>query len=78
LHRRRNLLAHAKPEQRPAAAAMLKTIFAHASKTRAFEPWNDVADALREKEPEFGALMDVAREVVLGDTEPWQLAAVAS
>jgi len=44
---------------------MLKTIFAQESKAEAFEQWNKVADALREKDAKLGQLMDVAREDVL-------------
>ena len=33
--------------------------------TEAFEQWNKVADALREKDPKLGELMDAAREDVL-------------
>ena len=65
VHWQRNLLAHAKPKQRPAVAAMLKTIFAQESKAEAFEQWNKVADALREKDAKLGELMDAAREDVL-------------
>ena len=65
VHWQRNLLAHTKPKQRPAVAAMLKTIFAQESKQEAFEQWNKVADALREKDPKLGELMDAAREDVL-------------
>jgi len=65
VHWQRNLLAHAKPKQRPAVAAMLKTIFAQESKAEAFEQWNKVADALREKDTKLAELMDAAREDVL-------------
>jgi len=65
VHWQRNLLAHTKPKQRPAVAAMLKTIFAQESKAEAFEQWNKVADALREKDVKLGELMDTAREDVL-------------
>jgi len=44
---------------------MLKTIFAQESKKEAFEQWNKVADALREKDAKLGQLMDTAREDVL-------------
>jgi transposase-like protein len=43
----------------------LKTIFAQESKQEAFEQWNKVADALREKDAKLGELMDAAREEVL-------------
>ena len=65
VHWQRNLLAHAKPKQRPAVAAMLKTIFAQESKAESFEQWNKVADTLREKDAKLGELMDAAREDVL-------------
>ena len=43
----------------------LKTIFAQESKKEAFEQWNKVADALREKDAKLGQLMDTAREDVV-------------
>ena len=43
----------------------LETIFAQESKAEAVEQWNKVADALREKDPKLGELMDAAREDVL-------------
>ena len=44
---------------------MLKTIFAQESKADAEAQWNVIADALREKQPKLGALMDASREDVL-------------
>ena len=61
----RNALAHAPAKQRAAVAAMLKTIFAQETKAEAAAQWNVVADALREKQPKLGAMMDASREDVL-------------
>ena len=44
---------------------MLKTIFAQETKAEAEAQWDVVADALREKQPKLGALMDASREDVL-------------
>ncbi len=65
VHWTRNALAHAPTKQRAAVAAMLKTIFAQESKAEAVEQWAIVADALREKQPKLGTLMDASREDVL-------------
>ena len=65
VHWLRNALAHAPPKQRAAVAAMLKTIFAQDTKAEADAQWDVVADALREKQPKLGALMDASREDVL-------------
>ena len=65
IHWMRNALAHAPTKQRTAVAAMLKTIFAQESKAEALDQWDVVADALREKQPKLGTLMDAAREDVL-------------
>jgi putative transposase len=46
-------------------AAMLKTIFAQETKAEATVQWNVVADALRDKQPKLGAMMDASREDVL-------------
>lgn len=43
--------AHAPARQRTAVAAMLKTIFAQATKVEAETQWDIVADALRQKQP---------------------------
>jgi len=48
-----------------APAALLKTIFAQESKADAEAQWAIVADALREKQPKLGALMDASRDDVL-------------
>ena len=65
IHWMRNALAHAPAKQRTAVAAMLKTIFAQESKADAEAQWDVVADALREKQPKLGALMDNSRDDVL-------------
>ena len=61
----RNALAHTPAKQRTAVAAMLKTIFAQETKVDAETQWEIVADALREKQPKLGALMDSYRDDVL-------------
>ena len=65
IHWMRNALAHAPAKSRTAVAAMLKTIFAQETKTEAEQQWDIVADALREKQPKLGALMDSSRDDVL-------------
>ncbi|CUH79997.1 IS256 family transposase [Tropicibacter naphthalenivorans] len=65
IHWMRNALAHAPTKQRTAVAAMLKTIFAQESKSDAEAQWAIVADALREKRPKLGALLDASRDDVL-------------
>jgi putative transposase len=65
VHWLRNALARVPPKQRPAVAAMLKTIFAQDSAEAAHAQWRQVADALRERFPQLAALMDGAREDVL-------------
>ncbi len=65
VHWMRNALAHAPAKQRAAVTAMLKTIFAQETKAEAMTQWNTVADALREKQPKLGAMMDASREDVL-------------
>ena len=65
IHWMRNALAHAPTKQRTAVAAMLKTIFAQETKAEAEAQWEIVADALREKQPKLGALMDASRDDVL-------------
>jgi hypothetical protein len=64
-HWLRNALAHAPAQQRAAVAAMLKAIFAQDKKADAEAQWSIVADALREKQPRLGDLMDASREDVL-------------
>ncbi len=61
----RNALAHDPAKQRTAVAAMLKTIFAQETKTEAEAQWEIVTDALREKRPKLGSLMDASREDIL-------------
>ncbi|MCA3560728.1 MAG: transposase, partial [Aestuariivirga sp.] len=65
IHWMRNALAHAPAKQRTAVAAILKTIFARETKAGAEAQWRIVADALREKQPKPGALMDASRDDVL-------------
>jgi putative transposase len=65
IHWMHNALAHAPTKQRMAVAAMLKTIFAQETKADAETQWEVVADALREKQPKLGALMDASRDDVL-------------
>ena len=65
VHWMRNALAHAPAKQRTAVAAMLKTIFAQDTKAEAQAQWDAVADALREKTPKLGAMMDASRDDVL-------------
>jgi putative transposase len=65
VHWLRNALAHVPPKQRPAAVAMLKTIFAQDSAETAHGQWRQVADALRERFPRLADLMDGARDDVL-------------
>ena len=65
VHWMRNALAHAPAKSRAAVAAMLKTIFAQDTKAEAEKQWDIVADALREKQPKLGALMDASRDDVL-------------
>ena len=65
IHWMRNALAHAPAKQRTAVAAMLKTIFAQETRAEAEAQWEIVADALREKQPKLGALMDASRDDVL-------------
>ena len=65
IHWMRNALAHVSPKQRPAVAAMLKTIFAQETKADAEAQWDTVADALREKIEKLGSLMDASRDDVL-------------
>ena len=65
IHWMRNALAHAPAKQRTAIAAILKTIFAQETKVEAEAQWAIVADALREKQPKLGTLMDASRDDVL-------------
>lgn len=65
VHWMRNALVHAPAKQRSAVAAMLRTIFAQETAAEAIAQWDVIADALREKQPKLGALMDASREDVL-------------
>jgi transposase-like protein len=65
VHWLRNALAHVPPKQRPAAVAMLKTIFAQESAEAAHAQWRQVTDALRERFPKLAELMEASREDVL-------------
>src|SRR3954451_16070425 len=65
VHWLRNALAHVPPKQRPAAVAMLKTIFAQDTAEAAQAQWRQVADALRERFPKLAELMNGARDDVL-------------
>ena len=65
VHWLRNTLAHVPAKQRPAAIAMLKTIFAQGTAEAAHAQWRQVADALRERFPKLAELMDAARDDVL-------------
>ena len=62
LHWLRNALAHVPPKQRPAAVALLKTIFAQDTAEAAHVQWRQVADALRERFSKLAELMDGARD----------------
>ena len=64
----RNAPAHVPAKQRPAVAAMLKTIFAQESAAEARARWDSVAGASRERAPKLAELMDGAREDVLAYT----------
>ena len=68
VHWMRNALSHAPTKQRPAIAAMLKTIFAQETSADAHTQWSTVADALRDRAPKLAELMDSAREDVLAYT----------
>ncbi len=65
VHWMRNALAHAPAKQRPAVAAMLKTIFAQETRAEAEAQWEGVADALREKLPKLAEMMGASRDDVL-------------
>jgi len=49
--------------------AMLTTIFAQETKAEAEAQWEVVADALHEKQPKLGSLMDSSRDDVLDDMD---------
>src|SRR5918911_1923676 len=60
VHWMRSALVHVPTKQRPAVAAMLKTIFAQESGAEAHTQWNQVAGALRERFPKLAELMDAS------------------
>jgi transposase-like protein len=68
VHWMRNALSHVQAKQRPAVAAMLKTIFAQDTAKDAHAQWKSVADTLRDRAPKLAALMDEAHEDVLAYT----------
>ena len=65
VHWLRNALARMQPTQRPAAVAMLKTIFAQETLEAARQQWDHVTSTLRERFPRLAELMDASREDVL-------------
>ena len=65
VHWMRNALSRAPAKQRPAVAALLKTIFVETDKAAALEQWEAVAERLREKHGRLAELMDAARDDVL-------------
>src|ERR671938_1098903 len=65
VHWLRNALAHVPPPQRPAAVAMLKTIFAQETLEAARQQWDHVTGTLRGRFPRLAELMDASREDVL-------------
>lgn len=65
VHWTRNALSRAPAKQRPAVAALLKTIFVETAKPAALEQWEAVSERLREKHGRIAELMDAAREDVL-------------
>jgi transposase-like protein len=67
VHWLRNALAHVPPEARPAAVAMLKTIFAQDTAEAAHAQGRQVADTLRDRFPRLAELMDGACEDGLAD-----------
>jgi len=65
VHWMRNALAHAPAKQRPAVAAMLKTIFAQETPDAARQQWHQVADAIRQRIPKLAQMMETSCEDVL-------------
>lgn len=61
----RNALADILPKQQPAAAAVLKTIFARVTKADAEARRDSFADALREKIEKLASFIDASRDNVL-------------
>jgi len=68
VHWLRNALARVPPKQRPAAVAMLKTIFAQDTAAAAQAQWRQITTALRECFPRLAGLMDGARDDMLAYT----------
>ena len=65
VHWMRNALAHAPAKQRPAVAAMLKTIFAQETSDAARQQWADTAGKLRDRLPRLAQMMESSCEDVL-------------
>ena len=61
----RNALAHAGKTQRRMVSAAIGTVFVQDSAEAARTQWRSVADQLRSKFPDLGALMDDAENDVL-------------
>ncbi len=69
VHWMRNALAHVTAQQRPAVAAMIKTIFVQDTAKAAHAQWKAVQDALRERgAAKLADMMEDAREDVLAYT----------
>jgi len=68
VHWMRNALAHVTALQRPAVAAMIKTIFVQDTAKAARTQWDTVQDALRERASKLADMMEDAREDVLAYT----------
>ncbi len=71
VHWMRNALAHVPHKQRPAVAALLKTIFAQDTAEAARQQWNQVADRLRHR---FG----ISRVCVVADRGMISAATIAA
>lgn len=65
VHWMRNALAHAPAKQRPAVAAMLKTIFAQETPDAARQQWVDTTEKLRNRLPRLSQMMESSSEDVL-------------
>jgi transposase-like protein len=68
VHWMRNALAHVTAQQRPAVAAMIKTIFVQDDAKAVRAQWKVVQDALRERAPKLADMMQDVREDVLAYT----------
>ncbi|MEL6980556.1 MAG: IS256 family transposase, partial [Pseudomonadota bacterium] len=64
VHWTQGALSRAPAKQRPAVAALLKTVFVETGKSAALEPWEAVSERLRQKHGRIAELMDVARDDV--------------